>query len=170
MLAYEEENLDSGNSTIVLIHGATSSSEYYKPNRPYFSDTYHLLLPDLPGHGKSKDIPFTRQTSAKLLAELIRSRARNGKAHILGHSMGAHIAIVLATYYPDVVDVVFVSGYGVSSSAALLGYGLWVQGVAIRAVPAPVIRALTSGTDIPISSTPNTLSLNRAVAESYVDR
>jgi pimeloyl-ACP methyl ester carboxylesterase len=167
ILGFDERNADESKPTILFIHGASSSSADFNLVIPHFNNNYHLLLPDLPAHGKSKDIvPLTRELAARLLANLIQQKALNGKAHIVGHSLGSHIAIELATKYPDVVDVVFVSGYGVASSAQALAYGLWIQSAAVSIAPAPLVRWLTSGTDIPPSREPNSLALKRDLARA----
>jgi pimeloyl-ACP methyl ester carboxylesterase len=100
----------SGQSTILFIHGAFSSPDewsYVSPHLP----SYHLLIPSLPSHGSNLSIrPFTLPFSARLLANLIKTDAKNGKAHIVGLSIGAHVALYLAAHHPDVVLTVFASG------------------------------------------------------------
>jgi len=44
------------------------------------------------------------------LADLIKTKAKNGKAHVVGLSAGAHIAVKLAAAYPSRVSSVLVSG------------------------------------------------------------
>jgi pimeloyl-ACP methyl ester carboxylesterase len=109
-LAHLELN-DSCSTTILFIHGAFSSHREWIPVSGHLSD-YHLLIPSLPSHGFNLKIrPFSLELSAHLLADLIRQKAKNGKAHIVGLSMGAHVAIYLASHYPDVVNTVFASGF-----------------------------------------------------------
>lgn len=122
-LSCSEVHEGQGKPTVLLVHGASSSGSNSWATVASHLDAHHLLLPDLPAHGKSKNIlPFFKELSARLLANLIRSKATSGIAHIAGHSLGSHIAIELAFKYPEVVVTVFVSGFGVFSSPKALAY------------------------------------------------
>jgi pimeloyl-ACP methyl ester carboxylesterase len=46
-----------------------------------------------------------------LLANLIRTEAKEGRAYVVGLSIGAHIAVLLAQRYPKLVITLTVSGY-----------------------------------------------------------
>lgn len=152
LLHYAEHN-PSGKSTIVLIHGAFSSSKNWDLVVPHLTDSYHLLIPDMPGQGQSRNVtPFSVEYSSRLLERLIRKRAINEKAHIVGHSLGAHVAINLASSYPEVVDAVFVSGFGIFPATILtpfLPYATWASNRVENLIPRSVIRWLMDGTDIP---------------------
>ncbi|OJJ31596.1 hypothetical protein ASPWEDRAFT_176661 [Aspergillus wentii DTO 134E9] len=142
----------SAQTTILLIHGAFCSSEYWDLVIPHLSTSYHLLVPDLPGHAKSRSItPFTVDTSADLLAQLIRKEAKNGSAHVIGHSLGAHVAITLASAYPDLVQDVFVSGFAIFPPSAMAEYAPYLIWPVIRVenmIPRSVISWLMDGTDV----------------------
>lgn len=109
----------TASATILLIHGAfaTGMEEWHKVI-PHL-DSYHVLIPTLPSHRGSSiktsaSYPSTLvDTSAHQLAALIRAGAVNGKAHVVGFSWGAHVAIRLISGYPDVVDAALVTGYNV---------------------------------------------------------
>ena len=106
-------------STILFIHGALSSHNEWRAVASHLP-TYHLLIPSLPSHGSNASIrPFSTPSSARLLAKLIHDHAKNGRAHVVGLSLGAHIAIHLASRHPDVVaDTVFASGINRFSPSA----------------------------------------------------
>ena len=122
LLSYQSFNQDS-NSTILFIHGAFVDSNDWDLVVPYVLD-YHLLLLDCPGHGRSSHIPFSIEASAEHVAHLIEAKAVSGRVHVVGHSLGASIAVCLAANYPHVVRSLFVSGYSATpvSSAPLLPY------------------------------------------------
>jgi pimeloyl-ACP methyl ester carboxylesterase len=71
---------------------------------------YHCLVPDLPDQGRSVgEKPFTIQGSAERIAGLIRERAHGGKAHVVGLSEGAQIAVALLALAPERVERAVVS-------------------------------------------------------------
>jgi pimeloyl-ACP methyl ester carboxylesterase len=106
---------ESAPKTILLIHGAYSSHQEWSLVSNYLA-SYHLIIPDLPSHGRgsSAQIPFSVADSADFLGDLITRHAHNGHASIAGLSLGGYIAMNLASRYPDLVDAVFVSGCHIS--------------------------------------------------------
>ena len=150
--------------TILLIHGAFSSDQDWDLVEPHLPDSYHLLLPDLPGHGGSQDgITFSIELSVRLLADLIIKKALHGKAHIIGLSLGAHVAIGLASSHPEVVNAVFVSGFQAFGSPQTIAKGLWLESRVQSAVPSSLVRWLMDGTDLQPAKP--SFSLCQAVAE-----
>lgn len=105
-------------STIVLIHGAFSNSTTWDVTARHLPQ-YHLLMPDLPGHGRSRAISpsFSLDGAANEIARIIRLKGKNGKARIVGLSLGAHVTLEILTRHPDVVE----------DDAALLGLNIWSQ-------------------------------------------
>jgi len=71
---------------------------------------YHCLVPDLAEHGKSiNEGPFSIHRSAEQMAELIREKGHGGKAHVVGLSEGAQIALQLLSIAPELVDCAVIS-------------------------------------------------------------
>jgi pimeloyl-ACP methyl ester carboxylesterase len=96
--------------TIVLLHGGGVSGWSWQPQIEAFPD-YHLLVPDLPEHGRSMaESPFTLPDAAARVANLIRDRGHGGRAHVIGLSLGAQTAIQLLAAVPEVVDHTLLSG------------------------------------------------------------
>ena len=84
LLNYTEHN-PSGKSTVLLIHGACTSGLNWDLVVPHLADTYHLLVPDLPGHGQSQNVtPFSAEYSSRLLERLVNSSEHISLARMSG--------------------------------------------------------------------------------------
>lgn len=123
-------------ATIVLIHGGMSCGhDDWKGTVPYLND-FHLLVPDLPGHGSARQpdahpsiSTFSLDAAAATLSLLIRTRAKDGRAHIVAFSIGAHVAMHLVPRQPELILDVFLTGYNVfpSMDARVLASLFWFQ-------------------------------------------
>lgn len=123
-------------TTIVLVHGGMSCGhEDWKEVIPYLTD-YHLLVPDLPGHGSARKpdadpsiSTFSLDAATVTLSLLIRNKAKSGRAHIVAFSIGAHVAVHLIPRQPGLILDVFLSGYNLfpSVNAPLLASLFWFQ-------------------------------------------
>ncbi len=101
---YYVETGNQNGQTIVFIHGGGMAGWMWKKQWEAFQD-YHLLIPDLPDHGKSKnDGAIDIQDSAERIAALIREKANGGRAHVVGHSLGAKIIVQLLATHPELVN------------------------------------------------------------------
>ncbi|KAJ5722172.1 hypothetical protein N7488_000207 [Penicillium malachiteum] len=153
-------------TTIILIHGAFASSTWWDLVIPHLPQ-YHILAPDLPGHGKSLEKEFSIQESMKTITQLIRTHAKDSHAHVVGHSLGARVAIHIAETDPTLVDSVFISGYGSLPQTSLtpyLPYAVWMTQRLENLVPRSLIRWAMDGTDIPrIDTRLSTLRLCQSV-------
>lgn len=140
--------------TLLFTHGAFGSGADWDLVVPHLLSTYHILLSDLPGHGDSTSTHpiFSSSLCVSTLASLIGSKAQKGKAHIIGLSLGAHIAISLACEYPDLCLSVLVSGFQVFEPGSVLGKymptALYLQSRLESLVPKSFMKSLMSGADI----------------------
>jgi pimeloyl-ACP methyl ester carboxylesterase len=153
----------TGSATILFIHGAFSTRAEWSLVAPYLAPHYHLLIPDLPSHGAARALtPFSVPRAARLLAALVRAKAVDAKAHVVGLSLGALVAIELAAQHPEVVADIFVSGFEVfpptanpvvAALAPAVPYIIWVVHRLENWIPRAAVRWLMDGTDIPRSDT-----------------
>lgn len=87
---------------VLLIHGVGICGEIWTPQLDALAETHRIIVPDLLGHGES-DLP----PPAAGLADYIRQIAELMNAldlpaaNIVGHSMGALIALGLAIAHPQ---------------------------------------------------------------------
>ncbi|KAM0714975.1 hypothetical protein Q7P37_009440 [Cladosporium fusiforme] len=172
-LPHREKN-QNGTQTILLIHGAFGDGSAWDLVTQYLSEDYHLLLPDQICHGIARNLLFggdkySVDLSAQLLSSLIQRRAHNGVAKIVGHSLGANVALRVASEFPHVVDgAVFVSGASGPSSPSTtspyLPHAAWLSQRLEWLAPRPLIRTLMDGADMPrLDLSTCTLELNKAV-------
>ena len=95
---------------VVFLHGGGLSGRMWLPQMESLLKEYYCLAPDLPEQGKSAGItPFTLEGAVEQVAELIRTRAQ-GKAYIVGLSLGGAVALSLLRSYPELVDKMVISG------------------------------------------------------------
>lgn len=96
---------------LMLLHGFTGSGRGMAETARAFEAEFETIAPDLPGHGRSAaraDCSFDDTVSA-LLATL--AACGHERAHWLGYSMGARLALACAVRSPaSVASLVLVSG------------------------------------------------------------
>lgn len=100
----------TGNA-LILLHGNGESSDYFKGQIDEFAKQYHVYAIETRGHGRTPrgEMPFTiRQFADDLLGFM--DKHRIAKAHLLGFSDGANIAMVFAMRHPDRVDRLILNG------------------------------------------------------------
>lgn len=97
---------------LVLLHGGAVDSRFFDHNVGPLAERFRVIRTDLWGHGRTPDRegPFSLDSFTTDVAELI-ERVAGGPAHVLGHSIGAAVALILAMRRPDLVSrMVQVSG------------------------------------------------------------
>ena len=101
-LSYREEG-DAGAPPLLLIHGRTADHNDWNGITQYFAARYHVIVPDLRGHGGS-DRPGDYQipVMAEDIAALIR-QLRLGAVTLIGHSLGGVVSYHLAARWPELV-------------------------------------------------------------------
>ncbi|WP_261841927.1 alpha/beta fold hydrolase [Aliamphritea ceti] len=88
---------------IVLIHGVGLRAEAWFQQLPVLSSHHEVLAVDMPGHGDSDLLSGTAPSLTAYvdhIASLLRETLTR-PAMIIGHSMGAMIAVQLAARYPS---------------------------------------------------------------------
>ncbi|HLA44161.1 MAG TPA: alpha/beta fold hydrolase, partial [Aggregatilineales bacterium] len=136
--------------TIVLIHGAVISGWMWEPQIKHLEHEFHLLIPDLPEHGRSVNgSPFSIDNSADQIVEIIQAQAHGGRAHIVGLSVGATVALEILMTAPQLVDHVVLSSASVGPfpGAFLLGLTKYLTVPFLKSSPG--IKQLESSLGVP---------------------
>jgi 2-hydroxy-6-oxonona-2,4-dienedioate hydrolase len=96
-----------GRPPALLVHGLGVSSGYMVPLARQLSCTRQVLLPDLPGHGRSSRPPrqqaLDEREQALVLAELIETQAGSRPVLLVANSWGCQVAVELCVRRPDLV-------------------------------------------------------------------
>ena len=101
-----------GEPLVVFLHGAGMDHSVFALQSRWFAPHgWRVLAVDLPGHGASEgpfltDIGALAQWTARLIA------GQGGKAALVGHSMGALIALATAARFPESVSAIGLIGVG----------------------------------------------------------
>jgi pimeloyl-ACP methyl ester carboxylesterase len=87
---------------VVLMHGWMGTSHTWRKLAPMLADDYHVIVPDMRGNAGS-DKPGGGYDAASMAADIdgVLAHFNHDEAHIVGHDMGALVALVYAGTYPE---------------------------------------------------------------------
>lgn len=97
---------------VVLIHGGMLNHHAWDPQVRALARHFRVVLYDAAGHGQS-DVPSTSWKTYEHLRALL-DHLGIPHAALVGHSMGARIAVDLAIAHPEMVDALVLVGPGMS--------------------------------------------------------
>lgn len=105
---------------LVLLHGGAVDSRFFDRNVPALADRFRLITTDLWGHGRTADREggFSLESFATDVGELI-ERVAGGPVHLLGHSIGAAVALTVALRRPDLVRRLVLASGGFDHEAEI---------------------------------------------------
>ena len=97
---------DGDGRIVVFLHGLAGHCGEWATTAAAVSSGYRSIRLDQRGHGLSTRRPadLSRAAFAADVAALIEHSSRGGPVPVIGQSMGAHTALVLAGLYPDLVS------------------------------------------------------------------
>jgi pimeloyl-ACP methyl ester carboxylesterase len=102
-----------GPAPVVLVHGYGSSTVSYRPILDELAVHHRVLAIDLPGFGRSdrRAGDYSPGALADVVAAVLDAKGI-ARAHVVGHSWGASVALAFALRHPDRLDrLVLISGF-----------------------------------------------------------
>jgi pimeloyl-ACP methyl ester carboxylesterase len=130
----------AGAPPIVFVHGALMGRSVWRPQIDALADRFRCISVDLPGHGTQAERAFELDDAVSDVVAAI-DEAAEGRAVLVGLSLGGYVAMAVAGRHPERVRGLVIAGStreptGVSRLAFVL-YA-W----ALRLVPESAVRTL----------------------------
>lgn len=100
------QQVGQSGETVVFLHGLFGQGKNFTQIAKALSPELRSILIDLPNHGGSEWTErFDYLEQADLVADQLRSTvASDGPVHLVGHSMGGKVAMVLALRHPELIS------------------------------------------------------------------
>jgi pimeloyl-ACP methyl ester carboxylesterase len=140
--------VDSGEgSPVVLLHGYMLSVEMWSSTGVVqnLSEQFRVIAMDSRGHGRSGKPHGRDAYGMEMVSDVVRllDALDIEEAHIVGFSMGAEIALKLATRYPERVRSLIMVGSGWSGTEEFALYRRVADSLEKSASFGPILRAMT---------------------------
>jgi len=101
---------------VIMLHGLLMDGKSWRNNGfiSLFTPFFHVVCPDLLGHGKSDKQPvpelYTQQNQALSIVKIMDELGYE-KAHVIGYSSGAWAALGLLNHHPERLHSVVLGGW-----------------------------------------------------------
>ncbi len=115
-----DESGPAGAPSIILLHGSVVTRTMWRPQLETLGDTWHVVAPDLPGHGAAAARPFTFDVAVSEVIDL--ARDLGGRVLLGGLSLGGYTAMLAAARSPQLVAGLVVAGASVNFTGPMATY------------------------------------------------
>ncbi len=101
---------------LIALHGWLDNANSFELLAPYLAKQFYVIAIDLPGHGHSSHLPagcyYHFSDGIFTILQIVKTLGFK-QIHLLGHSMGAGLASLLAGVVPDqILSLVLIEGLG----------------------------------------------------------
>jgi pimeloyl-ACP methyl ester carboxylesterase len=93
---------------LLLLHGGSVTGHQWNPFLDALGEHYSVIVPDLPGHGRSPSFPpegWTFEAMARVMLGLVEALEIE-RVQGIGHSVGAALLLHMAVQRPDVMEAI----------------------------------------------------------------
>ena len=110
MALYYKEDGEQNEQIVFFLHGGGVGGWMWDKQVQYFKGNYHCIVPDLPGHGRSRDTEFVSiEDCACQLIHLLEEKKEDKKIIVVGFSLGAQVAIQMLSQSPNLIDYAMIN-------------------------------------------------------------
>lgn len=131
-VSYFESQERGDRETLVLVHGMGDDKNSFLQSAELLSEHYHLVLPELQGHGDSArdlDRDYSIDGQSTFLRDFLHAIDVT-EFHLVGNSMGGHTSGAYAIKYPDEVRSLVLlnaAGLKIDDHVTYIGFGADVE-------------------------------------------
>lgn len=113
---YYESKASDDKPDFVLLHGMGDDKSSFLQTAKFLSEDYHLILPDLAGHGENErkqGLDYSIDGQATFLNSFLKKLGIK-KFNLVGNSMGGHTAAAYTVKYPnDINNLILLDAAGI---------------------------------------------------------
>jgi 3-oxoadipate enol-lactonase len=102
---------------LVLLHSLLSDRASFDAIVPRLSQSFRVIVPELPGFGKSRAVSGGLADVADRMAEAVTDAAGGDEAIVLGNGYGGFIALQMAIRHPNIATKLILADCGAAFSA-----------------------------------------------------
>ncbi len=103
---------------LVLLHSLLSDRASFDAVAPRLAESFRVIVPELPGFGRSHAVAGGLAGIADRVADLVREVAAGGEAIVLGNGYGGFVALQMAIRHPGLAARLILADCGAAFSEA----------------------------------------------------
>jgi 2-(acetamidomethylene)succinate hydrolase len=107
----------SGDETVLFLHGLSGVAEVWIPTIDHLEPSRRYVAMDLTGHGRSW-APSTGYAAHQMATGPVTVIEDLGRVHLVGHSLGARLAMLIAAQFPQMLRSAAIVDIGPEASKA----------------------------------------------------
>jgi 3-oxoadipate enol-lactonase len=101
---------------LFLFHSLLSDRASFDAVVPKLSRSFRVIVPELPGFGRSQAVSGALADVADRMAEAVKDGAGGGEAIVLGNGYGGFVALQMAIRHPDIATRLILADCGAAFS------------------------------------------------------